>query len=505
MTLLQRSLAGGLMIAVVLMVRALAAERLPRRAFLILWEIALLRLLLPWAAQSPFSLYALVRPAPTARGGAAVWAARLIPSSAASGQAAEAPAGTPWWRLLWIVGCLVCILYFGVASLRWRRRFAESLPVEDGWARGWIKIQGLKRRVRLRQSDRVGTPLTYGLLRPVILVPASMEWDDREQASYILCHELTHIRRWDLLTKLLLAAALCIHWFNPLVWGMFLLANRDLELSCDEAVVRAFGEGSRAGYSMALLRQAERNSRPTPLCSGFGKSAIEERVEAIVKYRKTHFTATLCAALLVAAVALGLATTADPHRGAAGDRAPSTPDAGSAAALFQGDGALGQTPAVAFEHVELRYYEDNGWPYLHDAFTNRTGRTIRKLEYGMLAYDAEGAPLQIVWQMLDSSAEAAYDCLAEVEAELPSGQTADQPGGWSLYDEEKMPGWPRIGGGGPNRVAYALYCVRRIVFEDGTVWENSDYDDWLDTYRGRTVKPALLQSYYPYTQILTEA
>lgn len=130
-------------------------------------------------------------------------------------------------------------------------------------------------------------------------------------------------------------------------------------------------------------------------------------------------------------------------------------------------------------------------PYLHDAFTNRTGRTIRKLEYGMLAYDAEGAPLQIVWQMLDSSAEAAYDCLAEVEAELPSGQTADQPGGWSLYDEEKMPGWPRIGGGGPNRVAYALYCVRRIVFEDGTVWENSDYDDWLDTYRGRTVSSAL--------------
>lgn len=267
-------------------------------------------------------------------------AARLIPSSAASGQAAEAPAGTPWWRLLWIVGCLVCILYFGVASLRWRRRFAESLPVEDGWARGWIKIQGLKRRVRLRQSDRVGTPLTYGLLRPVILVPASMEWDDREQASYILCHELTHIRRWDPLTKLLLAAALCIHWFNPLVWGMFLLANRDLELSCDEAVVRAFGEGSRAGYSMALLRQAERNSRPTPLCSGFGKSAIEERVEAIVKYRKTHFTATLCAALLVAAGRSGAGHDRRPAQRGGGDRALSTPDAGSAAALFQGDGAL---------------------------------------------------------------------------------------------------------------------------------------------------------------------
>lgn len=165
-------------------------------------------------------------------------------------------------------------------------------------------------------------------------------------------------------------------------------------------------------------------------------------MEAIVKYRKTHFTATLCAALLVAAVALGLATTADPHRGAAGDRALSTPDAGSAAALFQGDGALGQTPAVAFEHVELRYYEDNGWPYLHDAFTNRTGRTIRKLEYGMLAYDAEGAPLQIVWQMLDSSAEAAYDCLAEVEAELPSGQTADQPAAGPSMTKKKCPAGP---------------------------------------------------------------
>ncbi len=92
--------------------------------------------------------------------------------------------------------------------------------------------------MEIRQSDRIAALLTYGVLRPVVLIPKQTDWTDETRLKVILTHEFVHIRRFDTLTKLLLAAALCIHWFNPFVWVMYVLANRDIELSCDETVVR---------------------------------------------------------------------------------------------------------------------------------------------------------------------------------------------------------------------------------------------------------------------------
>ena len=117
------------------------------------------------------------------------------------------------------------------------------------------------------------------------------------------------------MTKLVLTAALCIHWFNPLVWFMYLLANRDMELSCDEAVVRRFGEENKSAYARMLIRMEKTKSGLTPLCNSFSKSAIEERVTAIMKLRKTSFTALCAAAALVVGVTLVFATSAAEKAG----------------------------------------------------------------------------------------------------------------------------------------------------------------------------------------------
>ena len=84
-----------------------------------------------------------------------------------------------------------------------------------------------------------------------------MDQQDTQQLSYILQHEYIHIRRWDGLTKLLLTAAVCLHWFDPLVWVMYQLANRDLELACDETLLRQLGEGERTAYARTLIRLEE--------------------------------------------------------------------------------------------------------------------------------------------------------------------------------------------------------------------------------------------------------
>jgi len=107
-----------------------------------------------------------------------------------------------------------------------------------------------------------------------------------------------------------LIAVLCVHWFNPLVWAMYILANRDIELSCDEAVVRLFGENTRAAYARTLISMEETRSGLTPLCNNFNKNAIEERITAIMKMKKTSMFSLVLAVALIVGVTTGFATSA---------------------------------------------------------------------------------------------------------------------------------------------------------------------------------------------------
>ena len=107
---------------------------------------------------------------------------------------------------------------------------------------------------RRHPAGRISSPLTFGVLRPVILVPKKTDWTDETALRYVLEHEFVHIQRFDVLSKLLLIAAVCVHRFNPLGWVMYVLANRDLELSCDETVLRRFGGDVRAAYARVLIR-----------------------------------------------------------------------------------------------------------------------------------------------------------------------------------------------------------------------------------------------------------
>lgn len=138
----------------------------------------------------------------------------------------------------------------------------------------------------IQQSDRIKAPLTYGVFRPVVLLPKTTDWTNETKLQYILTHEFTHIRRFDALTKLVLAVALCVHGFNPFIWVMYVLANRDIELACDETVVRIFEETMKSAYASMLVCMEETKSGLTPLVNNFKKNAIEERIVSIMKIKK---------------------------------------------------------------------------------------------------------------------------------------------------------------------------------------------------------------------------
>ena len=315
MNLLQMSLSGAVMILVIVVIRALSIHKLPKNTFLLLWGIALLRLLIPYSLRSAFSVYSLLDRLAPATAGKADVPALLVPAPSMAAPAAahdlpEAVAHVDPWLLIWALGALACGLFFALTYLKCHREFRASLPVDHANVQRWLSLHHLRRSIEIRQSDRISAPLTFGVLRPVILMPKTTDWDDQDTLNYVLAHEYVHIRRFDAVIKLLLTVALCVHWFDPAVWMMYVLANRDLELSCDEAVIRAFGTSARSAYATALIHMEETRSGLTPLCSNFSKNAIEERIIAIMKTKKTSVVSLLVALILIFGVTAAFATSA---------------------------------------------------------------------------------------------------------------------------------------------------------------------------------------------------
>ena len=153
--------------------------------------------------------------------------------------------------------------------------------------------------------------------------------------------------------------------------------------------------------------------------------------------------------------------------------------------------------SIIHESADIIRYED-GAPYIHDILTNNTDRSIKETEYCMLAYDEKGAPLKLYWNFFDSSAESSFAHVVRSKENILAGQTEEYQGGWSLYDGESTEAFSEAGDDGAGQAAYVLFCLKQVVFEDGTIWNNPNYEKWFKTYVGKEIDIDELQSYYPY-------
>ena len=312
MSLLQMSFLGTVIILLIVVLRAVLINRLPKKTFLILWWIALIRLLVPFSIKSVTSIYSDINPVRTAQTTTFLPIHGNMPEIAngLSEAMVQRTESISILSVIWLAGLLLCFGFFAVSYIKCYREFRFSLPVENDILEAWKEKHPLKRSLSIRQTETIAAPLSYGVIRPVILMPKNTEWKNIYQLRYVLEHEYVHIRRLDMLTKLIMIAAVCIHWFNPLVWVMYILFNRDLELSCDETVVRRFGMDIKSVYATALISMEEKKSGLTPLCNSFSKNAIEERIRAIMKIKKTSKFAVIISAVLVICVTGGFATSA---------------------------------------------------------------------------------------------------------------------------------------------------------------------------------------------------
>lgn len=306
--LLKVSLTASIVILFVIAIRLLL-KRAPKIFSYALWGIVLLRLLVPVSIESPVSVVPELVTAPKTEIVAPVSPGTAfelpeeyvadenrienipitVPSNEPVKQTPKSMDIADCLPFIWIFGVASMVLYSAVSYRKLQKRVRAALPIERG-----IYI-----------ADNIDTPFVMGLFRPVVYLPGVLT---KTEQAYILAHEQHHIRRGDHVFKALGFLALAIYWFNPLVWVAFILAGRDMEMSCDEAVIRKLGADIRANYSASLLNLAtgHRVFSITPLA--FGEGNPTGRVRNLARWRKPALWVTIICAVLCAALAVCLLT-----------------------------------------------------------------------------------------------------------------------------------------------------------------------------------------------------
>lgn len=298
-------LSGSCMILVTLLLRKLLLYRLPKDTFVLMWLLAAFRLLLP--LDLPFQYSILPYSLPSSMAKHSRYAATPTASEAinTAGPVLRISSEIDGAALIWAIGAMACGIFFLFVWFRGRQRFMGSIDVELPEATAFMKNHPLKRSVRLMQCDRISLPLTYGILHPVILLPNRRF--EAADLGFILSHEWQHIRRFDGIKKALLVIAACVHWYNPLVWIMLIVANRDIELACDEGVLSRCGE--RKAYAMMLISIEEQRSGHSPVFSCLVNNQTEERIKAIMKMRSKTILSIAMSVVLVLTTCAAFAMT----------------------------------------------------------------------------------------------------------------------------------------------------------------------------------------------------
>lgn len=324
--ILNMSITASIIILFVLLAR-LALKKAPKIFSYALWAVVLFRLLCPVSVATDFSLLGLFD-VPEVENRKHITAVEYIPYDAVHTSDLEVQLPVPpaadeavnevlpqehtalvadtlerefaIGSFVWLLGVVVMAIYSAVSYFLLRRKLIGTILLRDN----------------IYLADGIGSPFVMGYFRPKIYLPSTLS---EQEQSYIILHEQHHICRGDHIIKALAFFALCIHWFNPLVWIAFTLSSKDMEMSCDEAVLKKLGEEIRADYSASLLSLAigKRIIAGTPLA--FGEGDTKSRIKNMLGWKKAKPVIVLLAAVSVIFIILICGTNASRDTNSSGN------------------------------------------------------------------------------------------------------------------------------------------------------------------------------------------
>lgn len=301
--ILNMSFTASFVILFVLLAR-LFLKRTPKIFSYALWSIVLFRLVCPFSFESVISLLPakpnpipsdiMYAPIPQINTGIPTIndsINNLLPPATPNASMNPMQGLIFIGRILWLAGIAILLVYSMISLLKLLKRLKGAMH-----ERGNIYI-----------SENLNSPFVMGFFHPKIYLPANLTEDEKK---YILLHEQTHIKRLDHIVKLLSFFVLCLHWFNPLAWVAFFVSGRDMEMSCDERVIKSLGNEVKKDYSSSLLTLAtgRRIVGGTPLA--FGEGNTKTRIENVLNYKKPAFWVIIAAVITVATI--GICLIANP-------------------------------------------------------------------------------------------------------------------------------------------------------------------------------------------------
>ena len=312
--LLNLSISASWLVLAVLVLR-LVSKRSPKWVNVLLWGIVALRLVLPFSVESALSLIpsaetvspAVVQfdPAPTITSGVSVIDNAVNPSLSEHFAAVPTASVNPLyvWAYLagwvWLIGLGVMLLYALVSYLRLRRRVSVSLCVREN----------------IYLCDAISSPFILGVVKPRIYLPSGL---DEVQRQNVLSHERAHLARRDHWWKPLGFALLAVYWFNPVLWLAYTLLCRDIELACDERVIRTMDESAVKTYSTVLLACSMPRKAVITCPLAFGEVGVKERVKNALHYKKPAFWVVAASVAVCVVVAVCFLTNPPTDTDAAG-------------------------------------------------------------------------------------------------------------------------------------------------------------------------------------------
>lgn len=293
------SITSSYVIFFVIVLRMLL-KRAPKIFSYVLWSVVFFRLVFPFSFESIFSLISINTEAiphdivytqtPQINSGISIIDGAInnsLPSSVVDTSVNPVQVWITIGLLIWLVGIISLIIYSIVSTMKLVRTLKGSMIIDGN----------------IYETDNITTPFVFGLLNPKIYLPTGLSESER---PYIIRHEETHIKRLDHIIKPLAFLVVIIHWFNPLAWVAFFLLSRDMELSCDEKVIKDMGSQIKKDYSNSLLSLAigKRIINGAPLA--FGENNTKGRIKNILNYRKPGFWVTIISIMLIIVVGIGL-------------------------------------------------------------------------------------------------------------------------------------------------------------------------------------------------------
>src|SRR5664279_4740202 len=338
--LLKASCQAAVLILLVLAVQWAFGRRLSPRWRYGLWLLVVVRLALPWTMPSSVSVFNLLN-LPNASAAVAKLSATpkaqgfLAPSAAVvpAARHREAAAGTPATTapgfsvslshllLVWAAGAIALAVCLVFTHYRLARKVTLCRPLIDARLMNLLEdckqAMGLRVPVTLVETAAVGSPSLFGFVRPRLLLPVGLTREfSHEELRYVFLHELSHIKRQDILTGWLMTALQILHWFNPLVWLAFHRMRVDRELACDALALSYAKEEENQPYGRTIIKLLEGFGCSTWAPSMAGtvehKNQMKERINMIAKFRRTNQWPALAGVLFIA---LGLVTLTDAQTG----------------------------------------------------------------------------------------------------------------------------------------------------------------------------------------------